>query len=409
MVKYPMHLIIDATATQTKEFSGIGQYTKNITRSLILAPNAPQITILLYDGDSSLDLSGVKADKIDVQRIGRRPGVIDGLFNYWLHLAPAVRKIIKDIDSPLFFSPHFLSGFPVDIVPTVVAVLDFAMPEFNYYSNRGGIFNTIRKSEFWYHMDRTQRAKAIIACSENTALDYMSYYPNYDESDVHAIMLGLDIDEVEAPDFDKAFPKDWSEKGYILYMGGGIQMNKNSENVIRAYAQYLHILNDERSISVENAPYLIIAGKIFTHLNMPESLRLRELVTELGLNSKVKFTGFYSDQHKYSILHNAIAFIHLSLFEGFGIAVAEAMSAGVPVIAHNGTSYPEVVGDTGFLVDGTDPDDAAKALFIAHTEKKLVADKVNAARKRAQQFTWENTAVETLKVLDQVGKKVYSK
>ena len=119
----------------------------------------------------------------------------------------------------------------------------------------------------------------------------------------------------------------------------------------------------------------------------------------MGLNENIHFSGYYDDVSKYSLLVSSIAFIHLSLFEGFGISVAEAMRAAKPVIVHNGTSYPEVVGDAGFLVDGTDPDQVAKVMYDIQIDKEKAKEIGLRARERSLMFDWKKTARETMKAL----------
>jgi alpha-1,3-rhamnosyl/mannosyltransferase len=73
-----------------------------------------------------------------------------------------------------------------------------------------------------------------------------------------------------------------------------------------------------------------------------------------------------------------------SAYEGFGLPVLEAMRAGVPVVASAGTALPEVVGDTGLLVDGANPDRWAQAIAESLRGGDDVDDRVARARARAE-------------------------
>ncbi|MBD3329704.1 glycosyltransferase [Candidatus Dojkabacteria bacterium] len=154
-----------------------------------------------------------------------------------------------------------------------------------------------------------------------------------------------------------------------------------------------------KSNEPESFPYLAIAGTAFTKEDDPRLNQLHEYITQKGLDGDVIFTGYYEDEDKFQLLKGAITFIHLSTYEGFGLPVLEALTAGVPVIAHNGTTYPEIIADAGILVDGTDSSATAEQIYRLHKDAELRQKYAQKAKARAAKFSWEKTAQETLKVL----------
>ncbi|HRA47639.1 MAG TPA: glycosyltransferase, partial [Thermomicrobiales bacterium] len=100
---------------------------------------------------------------------------------------------------------------------------------------------------------------------------------------------------------------------------------------------------------------------------------------------------------KLVLLQCAAANVSPSMYEGFGLSVLESMACGVPVIAANRTSLPEVVGDAGLLVE---PDRVAlsAAIYRLLTDADLHADLASRALARAQTFSWQRCAAETLAV-----------
>jgi glycosyltransferase involved in cell wall biosynthesis len=90
------------------------------------------------------------------------------------------------------------------------------------------------------------------------------------------------------------------------------------------------------------------------------------------------------------------------LYEGFGIALVEAMKAGTPVIAHNGSCYPEVLQDAGILVDGLNPKEVGLTMYKMYTEESLRKNLIQKGLERSKSFSWDITAEETLKVFKSV-------
>lgn len=105
---------------------------------------------------------------------------------------------------------------------------------------------------------------------------------------------------------------------------------------------------------------------------------------ELGYVDQDLLPGLYA---------GAAAFVLPSLYEGFGLPVLEAMASGVPVVASDRASLPEVCGDAALLVDPEDQDALADAITAAAGEERERLRERGLARARS--FTWERTARET--------------
>jgi glycosyltransferase involved in cell wall biosynthesis len=120
-----------------------------------------------------------------------------------------------------------------------------------------------------------------------------------------------------------------------------------------------------------------------------------------GGASAARRLGYVSDQQLPALLANATALAMPSLYEGFGLPCIEAMAAGVPVVAANRTALPETCGDAALLVDPDDRPAFAAALLRAARDPDLRARLIAAGRTHAAGFTWERTAQQVDRVLDE--------
>jgi glycosyltransferase involved in cell wall biosynthesis len=130
-----------------------------------------------------------------------------------------------------------------------------------------------------------------------------------------------------------------------------------------------------------------------------------KLVEEHGLTDRVTFTGRLSVEDlvkRYSLSEVAVT---ASVYEGFGLPCAEAMSCGTPVIATRAGALPEIVGDdgAGILVPPEDPPALASAIKRVLADEALRESMGIAARKRIEEsFSWEVAARKTLEVYQEV-------
>jgi len=130
-----------------------------------------------------------------------------------------------------------------------------------------------------------------------------------------------------------------------------------------------------------------------------------KLVHELGLEDRVTFTGRLSTEELVRCYSAAEIAVTASVYEGFGLPCAEAMSCGTPVIATRAGALPEVVGNgsAGILVPPQDPAALAAAIKRLLADKPLRQKLGKAGRKRIEEaFSWEDAAKRTLEVYKEV-------
>ena len=163
---------------------------------------------------------------------------------------------------------------------------------------------------------------------------------------------------------------------------GTFEPRKNQARLVRAY---------RRAVTDARLPHaLVLAGHPGWRTD-----ELDAALAEDGPGRIVRLEGL-GDLEIDALYRAADAAAYVSLSEGFGMPVLEAMSRGTPVVASSTTSIPEVAGDAALLVDPTDDAAIAKALTSVLTDATVADDLRRRGYDRAGRFTWGATARATL-------------
>jgi len=174
---------------------------------------------------------------------------------------------------------------------------------------------------------------------------------------------------------------------YILFVSN-LYPYKNVETLIRAFA----MLEGESLGDYQ----LVIAGRDYNSYQA----QLETLANSLDVASRVRFLGFVPPEDLPSLYSRSRVFVYPSLMETFGKPLVEAMGCGVPVVASNTSSIPEVLGDAGILVDPQDVGEMCRSIQDASTNASLRADLIARGLERARDFSWQTSAKETLRVIE---------
>ncbi len=131
---------------------------------------------------------------------------------------------------------------------------------------------------------------------------------------------------------------------------------------------------------------------------------IAEMIEKTGLQTDVVFTGWLPFEDIAPIYCASDALVFPSLNEGFGMPVIEAMACGVPVVCSNIEPLPEVAGDAAYFFDPHDPVSIAGGISTVISNRDLRRDLIEKGFRRAAEFTWESTALETLEFIMCFGK-----
>ncbi len=240
-----------------------------------------------------------------------------------------------------------------------------------------------------------ERADQIICCSQSTLKDLNHFFP-VDQQRVKMVYQGVDkttFFPLEGEALEKgrtSLKKKGIEPPFLLFVGT-IEPRKNLKNLLLAFS----ILKEDGKFKGK----LVVAGMKGWMLE-----GMDEAVKNLYLQDSVIFPGFVSDDDLRRCYNLAECFVFPSFYEGFGFPIIEAFCCGAAVVTSNVSSCPEIAADGALTVDPYDPDKIAQAITNVIENRELKVGLQKKALKRAQDFSFTKTAIETLGVYQDLFK-----
>lgn len=328
--------------SQNYRNGGISRYIRYLLTELACCPGQHDYTVFVNGSDTAA-------------RLGIQHPQMTFVPANWPEAKPAARVAWEQFTLPSLIRQRGIQVFhsPANVLPaflprgcaSVVTLHDLAflrMPE------------VLTRPKRIYHRTFTvrslRRASMIITVSDSTGRDVTellgisqqrlsTVYPCVDERLTQSI----------AEDEVRAFrARQGLEDGFLLYLGT-LEPRKNIPTLVEAYARL-------RQVTGTRVKLVLAGGKGWSY----DAIFAR--VQQLGLETEVLFPGFVSDAEQPLWYHAAAVFVYPSLYEGFGIPVAEALSCGTPVVTSTVSSLPEAGAGLALTVDPHDSEALAEAL-----------------------------------------------
>jgi glycosyltransferase involved in cell wall biosynthesis len=198
---------------------------------------------------------------------------------------------------------------------------------------------------------------------------------------VEIVPNGIFLDEIPTAAGSGAVRQKISGLGnarFVLFLGRLHRM-KGIDRLLRGFSE---VARSEPEV------LLVIAGPNFGDLEY-----LRALTLELGLGNRVLFPGPVYGPAKYDLIKECCVFCQLSRYEGFSVALLEALACGVPVVASAACRFPEIASVGAGIVTEVDQCSVASALRVFLSDSDRCREAALAGRQLvAAQFTWQNVA-----------------
>jgi glycosyltransferase involved in cell wall biosynthesis len=272
----------------------------------------------------------------------------------------AIRSALrrKHPKTGVFWSPGFMPP-AFSAIPAVVTVHDLL--HLRYYSRAHvAYYNYLLKPLY-------RRCARIICSSDNTRREFLEW-SGISSDRVATVYLGV------SDAFRRARSEPLLPYPYVLYPGNH-RGYKNTARLLRAYAA---------SRLPANGIRIVFTGS-------PQAELVRE-ADELKVPEMVHFMGAVSEDQIVGLYQGALVVAFVSLYEGFGLPILEAMTAGVPVLTSNTSSMPEIAGNAARLIDPSSTEEITvglDALAFDTDERNL---RISLGYQRSRLFSWESTA-----------------
>jgi len=370
-----MKIGIDARLYGLKH-TGIGRYVMELISSLSKINSGHQFTVFTHpDNHSKISQSkNFKVIPVNIRHYSLKeqllfPGIIDRQKLDLVHI-PHFNVPIS-LQTPYVVTIHDLLWH--QILGYNVTTLNPLVYSFKYLGYRLVIKRAATK------------ACHIITPSQWVKNHLLKTFSSLKPDQVSAIYEGIGSSFSPQKPLLVGYPRSLSiDTPYLVYTGS-LYPHKNVKTLIKALKKINHKSDTKFTLII------VSARSQFTH-------KLRQLAYKLDQEHFIKFAGFLKDKDLANLYQHALALVHPSTSEGFGLTGLEAMASGLPVISSNSSSLPEVYGNAALFFNPRNSRDLSQKILRLFKDKKLQRSLKNSGFKQAKKYSWQKMAKQTLEI-----------
>lgn len=362
-----MKIAVNTRFLLKDKLEGIGWFTHEIFKRMVL--NHPQDEFI-FIFDRPYDERFIFAENI-TPIVVNPPARHPILWKIWFDFM--IPRVLKKHQPDVFISTDGFASLRTS-VPQITTIHDLA---FEHYPEH-------LPFKFRYYLRKftpkfAHKVQHIITVSAYSKKDIQEQY-NIAEEKISIVYNGAHKEykpllPAQIEDIRKEFA---SGKPYFVF-AGALHPRKNIETLLKAF----ELFKKETKSDIQ----LLLIGRFAWKAD--------------GIKNSMVHHKYRDDIHHYDymnvdklskIIGAAYALTFVSLFEGFGIPILEAIRCNVPSICANKTSMPEVAGNTAILVDPTDKNDIAQAMVKITNNSDLYKKLVDNCASQASKFSWDESA-----------------
>lgn len=382
-VSRPLRIGIDGMVTPTLR-TGVGRYLENLL--FALGELVPDFECTVYLGANQEDLASLTPSRFSLKH-----SIVSterSLLNF-LRLQFVMPFLVRRDGINVLHLPNekLLLFKPCPLVLTIHDIADFRLPK-----RKDLLRRVYRRLTMKLMLSRADR---LIAVSHKTARDLVELLKIAPEK-ISIIGEGVApvFKRVPIEECKPILKTKWNVFTDFILFVGEVARRKNLLVLLEAFDQLTRTYSQQLQ--------LVIVGKKGNATD-----QLVEETKRRHLENLVVFTGFVADQELPKLYSAAKALVMPSMYEGFGLPVIEAMACGIPVIASQNGSLPEIVGDAGLIVDCSNPSALCNAIVSILADDSFRERLIQAGTERVRKYSWANTAVSTLRVYNELVYSAY--
>jgi Glycosyltransferase len=372
-----MKIAVNTRLLLKNRLEGIGRVTYEIVRRLV-AEHPDDEFIFCFDRPYDKDfIFGKNVTPLVIFPPSRHPIL------WYLWFEHSLPRALKKYQPDVFYSPDGYNSLKLNC-PTVMVTHDLAHI---HYPNEVPFL--VRKFYQSYVPKYLKKSDQVISVSNATKEDIIKQYQISSEK-ISVVHNGNREGFFKLEKEQKKATRIKYSQGckYFFYLGA-VHPRKNLERLILAFDLFKQKTNSDVK--------LLIGGRLAWQTD-----EVRSIFEQSVHKKDIRFLGFIPEEDLPKLMGAALAMVYVSLFEGFGLPILEAMYAEVPVITSNVSAMPEVAGDAALLVDPLSVSEIVLVMEKIFEKKSLRKKLVKAGKIQREKFSWDNAADQTYAALEKV-------
>lgn len=368
-----MRILVNTRFLLPDKLEGIGLHSYEILKRIV-RDHPEDHFIFCFDRSYSKDhMFGPNVTPVILRPPARHPV----LFYWWFERM--IPQAFKRHQADLFYSPDGFLSLSKTVRKSLLVIHDLA---YLHYPDQ------IKWSERQYYRHFMPkfiaRADHIVTVSKTTQHDLITHFPN-SRSKTSVVYNGVR----DFTDFDSVADNSLDETRYFIALGA-IHPRKNITNLLLAFDQF--------KMKTDNNIKLKLVGRMAWKVH-----EIQATLQQMKHQEDVHLTGYVDDHALLNLMRGSLGLVYVSLFEGFGLPIVEAMKLGVPVITSDRSSMKEVAGGAALLVDPMAPVTIADAMARLSQNKDLAEKLQEQGYKRSKAFSWDKSAREIYGLMEEVA------
>lgn len=230
-----------------------------------------------------------------------------------------------------------------------------------------------------------RRADIVITDSEFSRREIEKFYKLNPEK-IAVVHLGYDQDRYLPKSIAKAeiLEKYGLSRPYLLYVGR-LEKKKNIGNIVACFTMLKSKFPDLK---------LVLAGNVGNDFNA-----IKEIIVKNRLEKEIILPGYISEEDLPEIIRQAEVFLFVTLYEGFGLPIVQAMACGTPVVTSDLDPHREIAKEGAAYANPYQPEQIARVVQNILQDSQFSAQLKNKGIQEAKNFSWYNTAQAIWRIL----------